>query len=65
MVGREWLIDSGCNRHMILHREDLIDISDDNTVCRFGNGEKTEAMGQGNVVLNCKDKKGKYVNIIL
>ncbi len=58
MVGRKWLIDSGCNRHMTPHREDLIDVSDDNTVCRFGNGEKTEAKGQGNVILNCKDEKG-------
>ncbi len=65
MVGREWLVDSGCNRHMTPHKEDLIDLSRNNTICRFGNGEKVEAKGQGNVVLNCKDTNGKFTNIIL
>ncbi len=62
-AGREWLVDSGCNRHMTPHKEDLIDISDDNTVCKFGNEEKTEAKGQGNVVMNCKDERGRCVKI--
>ncbi len=64
-VGREWLIDSGCNRHMTPHKEDLIDISRDSTVCMFGNGEKVQARGQGDVVLNCRDENGKYMKIML
>ncbi len=50
---------------MTPHRDNLIDIVDDNTACRFGNREKTEARGQGNVVLNCKDEKGTCVKIKL
>ncbi len=57
---------------MTPHREDSIDISDNNTACKFGNGEKTEAKGQGNAVLNSKDEgkgvanntKGCYVRTI-
>ncbi len=52
---RQWLVGSGCNRHMTPFKEDLKDLIYDDTVCKFGSSNKTEARGKGNVMLNCRD----------
>ncbi len=62
---REWLVDSGCNRHMTPHKEDFTEFVDDQTVCKFGNNETSKAKGRGKVTVECKDKNGNHAKIIL
>ncbi len=63
--GSEWLIDSGCNKHMTPYKEDLRELEDSKIVCTFGNNEVLRAEGIGCVEVDTETEKQERVKIIL
>ncbi len=62
---QSWLVDSGCNKHMTPFLEDLQNVIDDNTQCRFGDSATARAEGKGNILLECSNGKEENVNVMM
>ncbi len=61
----EWLVDSGCNKHLTPFKDDLADLRESNMECTFGNNEVLKAEGTGHVKVEGYSDVGDKVKLIL
>ncbi len=61
----EWLVDSGCKKHLTPYKDDLAGLKESNIECTFGNNELLKAEGTGDVTVEGYTNKGEKVKIIL
>ncbi len=61
----DWLVDSGCNKHLTPYREDLGGLKDSKIACTFGNNEVLKAEGVGYVEMEAETDKQEKVKLIL
>ncbi len=63
---QDWLVDSGCNRHMTPFKEGLAEHKDTDIVCTFGNKGCLRAKSSGSAEIYVQDKRqNSHLNVIL
>ena len=66
VISRDWIMDSGASRHLTFDRQKLRNyrsVESDTTVT-FANGQKAEALGQGEVVFQTRDSEVELINVL-
>eukprot|EP01084_Bolivina_argentea_P010286 19150_1 len=61
----DWLVDTGCNKHLTPFREDIGGLKDSKITCTFGNNEVLKAEGIGYVEMEAQTDKQENVKLIL
>ncbi len=61
----DWLVDSGCNKHLTPYREDIGGLKESKITCTFGNNEVLKAEGMGYVEMEAQTDKQENVKLIL
>ncbi|MCP3662366.1 MAG: hypothetical protein GY696_07700 [Gammaproteobacteria bacterium] len=61
----EWLVDSGCNKHLTPFKGDLAGLKESTIECTFGNNEVRKVKGTGDVTVEGHSDRGENVKIIL
>ncbi len=61
----EWVVDSGCNKHLTPFKGDLAGLKESTIECTFGNNEVRKAKGTGDVTVEGHSDRGEKVKIIL